>query len=235
MQIYTSKVSLQRFRADALHREAMCRALEEDSPGFHNVAETASLSLQRIDARTLEVRQASDTLVRYRAIERASKLRAAVAYAKTRRDLAAEAARLAEVLLPTPPSVLKKVGIGRVAEIVTLAAKNLERPECPSEVREEHLPLIKAELEKLRAADRAEDDVRASFAALRAAVVLFKAELEIARVKEFAALVQLVGSRADADEFFLPARARSGSDDAEDEDELQTPEEPSVGGGAPTS
>ena len=234
MQTYTSRVSLERYRADALHREAMCRALAADDPRYMTVAESAAASVHQIDARAMELRQASDELVRHRAVERASKLRAITEYAKARRALAVDAERLTEVLLPTPPAALKKVGISRAIEIVAQAAANLHRPECPASVREGHLPVVNAHIEKMRVADREEDEVRTGYYALRAALALFKAELETARVKDYATLVGLVQSRPDAEEFFLPAYQRGGADGTEDDDEEpEQPAQPSGGGASP--
>lgn len=186
----------------------MCGALGDDEPKYQAVAEAAEKMLTDIDAKTHEVRQAEDVLTRARAVERARRMRAAESYDQLRRDLAAEARLLVPALLRVAPSSLRRAGITRAAALVAQAAENLRHAETPEAIRTEHLPILEQELTRLKDADRAEDQVRASFSALRAAVLLFKARLETDRSAQYADLVKIAGSRALADEFFLSAYTR---------------------------
>ena len=226
MQKYGPKTSLQRYRRDALHRSAMCAALADDEPAYLTVSQASAATIAVIDSEATEVRQADDLLVRARAVERARKLKAVLLYDQARRDLAAEAVRLVQVLLPLPPSALKKVGLPRARVMVQQAVENLRRPETPAEVREEHLPILEAHLARMEEADQTEDSVEISLVSLRAALALFKADRERERVEQFADLLKITGERAVAEEFFLSLR--TSSNDTDDDEEEATPGEPAA-------
>jgi prolyl oligopeptidase PreP (S9A serine peptidase family) len=217
MQKFGPKTPLQRFRRDALHRSSMCGALADDDADYLAVALAAAATVATVDGKTNEVQHADDLLVRARAVERARKIKAVTLYDQARRDLAAEAVRLVMVLLPTPPSALKKVGITRARAIIQQAVENLRLPDSPAEVREEHLPILEAHLASMAEADLAEDSVAMAFISLRAALVLFKSTLERERVGQYADLLKIVGERALAEEFFLTARTSSSVEDDEEE------------------
>lgn len=223
MQSFGPKVTLERFRQDALHREAMCTAIasEEsnpDAPKFAAIATMAQKNLTSIDARMADVRRANDLVTRARALERVRKLYARKAYEQVRLDLAAKAATLYRVLLPVAPSSVGKANIKDAATIIEQAIANLRGDDTPESIRAEHVPVLERELQRLREADLAEDTITANFAAVRAAIVLFKANLERQRQSQYGQIVDLVGKPA-AEEFFLPAYTRTRNDDTDEGDE----------------
>lgn len=221
MESFGPNTSLDLFRRDARHRRAMCLPLGEDDDRFDPIAEAAGSSLALIDAKRAELERAEDLLLEARAVEKAMRLRSALTYGDIRRRLAVEAADAYRTILPVAPSSVGSAGIKRAISILERSVTGLSREETPEVIRTEHLPKLQRELERLRTADRAEDEVAASLAALRAAVALFKIEREKERQHQYADLVKIVG-KGGADDFFL-RRNRNRDDEDDDAEPAPTP------------
>ncbi len=228
MQIYGPKAGLERFRREAVHCQAMCEAIaaEPDEPKaaeFAALATHAQGRIDTIDARMGDLRRAGDILTRAAALERVRKIRTKEAYEQLRRDLAAEAAATFRTLLPTAPNTIGKAGIKRALGLVEGAVANLRGPDFPESVRTEHLPILERQFQRMREADLAEDQSAASLSALRAGIILFKANQQRERESAYGRLVELVG-KVGAEEFFLPLYTRkkgsAGSEDVEDDEDL---------------
>ncbi len=220
MQTYTAKTPLTKYRKDAVHRKTMCTAIAS-MPGEPKAAEHTQLatlaqgSIDAIDARMLDFTRASDLVTEGRALEDVSKLYGKKAYEQLRLDFMAEAQAIFRTFLPLPPSAFDKVGAKRAIAMVEAALGKIKLPDIPESIRTEHVPAVEVQLTRMREADITEDEAQVALAALRAAIVLFKANQQAEREKAYGLLVGLVG-KADADAFFLATYSRPGKK-AEDE------------------
>jgi hypothetical protein len=205
MESYDADDSLETYRRDTIHREGMCAPLGEHDDRFDPITEATGQMLVRIDAKRDEVQHAEDLLIRASAAEKAMRIRTSAAYKDVRLRLAADAADRYRTILPITPSAVGSAGIKRCVTIVERSIVTLRDPSIPELIRTVHVPVLEAELGRLRTADLAEDEVAANMAALRIAVALFKTGLEKDRQAQYGELVKIVGKQ-DADEFFLSTR-----------------------------
>lgn len=221
MQTFTSKTPLDRFRNDAFHREAMCEALKDDDARYAPIFDAARASRAAIDAKLADLLRGQDVLRRGRALERARKLRAVAAYDVVRKQLDIAAADVVRVLMPSAPNVIHKSGVKTARAELERAVARLSDASSPESVRTDHLPALQAQVRLLVAADEAEDVSARALAALRAAIILFKADRQSDRVAQLGMLLPVAG-KSESDEFFLVARAETG-DDEEDVAEPAAP------------
>lgn len=207
-QTYTEETSIEDYRADFIHRGAICGALTKRHAALGSVGEEADTIVAQIDTRRAELQKAEDDQIRARAIEDASKLDVVELYTELRRTLFAKKLDVT-TLLPDSPSTLGRLGAKSFRARADQAVANLEKLPDTDPVKAALLPTLKQELTAFYAADEAEDATRASLQAGKVGLTLYKAELSQAREAQLGAVLKALGDAEKIPLFTLPWRKSS--------------------------
>jgi hypothetical protein len=206
-QTYTTETSIDAYRDDFLHREAVCRAAGTKRPPLIPIADGAKDVLAGIDAKQLEIRRVQDDLVRAAALEAAEKLDVIEAYEKARKQLAVTDQRRLFDFLPDAPSSMARYGVEKLTWYVGQAIKNLHTLPEDHQVRREFLPRLEQEFTEFKGVDVAEDEVRTNLAAMRLGMNAYKAELARIREEQLGSIQTVFGDRSKVELFTLPWRS----------------------------
>lgn len=211
-QTYTEETPIETYRADLIHRGAMCAALAKRYPGLDAVATEANGILAQLDTRRTELQQAEDDQIRARAIESAEKLDVVDVYTELRRTMFAKKYDV-QTLLPDAPSTLGRLGAKNFGERADQAVANLQKLPDADPLKATFLPQLQQELAEFHKADLAEDATRASLRSGRVALVLYKTELSQSRETEIGTIQKILGDREKVVQFTLPWRKNKASED----------------------
>jgi hypothetical protein len=232
-QTYTAETAIEDYRADCIHRSAMCGALTKRYPGLGPVGLEADAVLAQIDTRRTELQQAEDDQIRARAIEDAEKFDVIEVYAELRRTLFAKKYDIM-TLLPDAPSALGRLGAKNFGARADQAVANLNTLPANDPVKAALLPALQLELAEFHKADLDEDKTRESLNSDKVALTLYKTELSQAREGQLGAVLQIVGDSEKMALFALPWRkASKPKPDAPATPPAQTPPGPTPPGQTP--
>lgn len=204
-QTYTVETSFEHFRADFIHRGAMCNALAKRFPELAPIGADADATLAQIDTRRSELQGAEDDQIRARAIEDAEKFDVLEVYTELRRTLHAKKRDVA-TLLPDAPSILGRLGTKNFGERANQAVANLKKLPDNDPVKATLLPALEKELAEFHAADTTEDTSRTNLVSARTALTLYKTELSQAREAQLGAVLNVLGDSLKMAMFALPWR-----------------------------
>lgn len=213
-QTYTEETSIEDYRADFIHRGAICAALAKRHPDLAAVGHEADDIVTQIDTRRAELQQAEDDQIRARAIEDAGKIDVVEIYTELRRTLFARR-RDVSTLLPDAPSLLGRLGAKNFRARVDQAVANLQKLPDTDAVKTALLPTLEQEFAGFTKADDAEDVTRASLQSGKMALTLYKTELSQAREAQLGAVLKILGDSEKIPLFTLPWRkaAKAKQDD----------------------
>lgn len=213
-QTYTNETSIGDYRADNIHRGAMCAALAKRFPALGPIGTEANGIVAQIDSRIGAMQQAEDDLIRARAIEDAEKLDVSDMYTEIRRTLFAKNYDVS-TLLPDAPSTLGRLGVKNFGARVDQAVANLKSLPDSDPMKTALLPVLETELAEFHAADVAEDKNRTSFSGAKVAMTLYKTELSQTREVQLGAILNVLGDSEKMAMFTLPWRKTAKSKDDE--------------------
>lgn len=215
-QTYTDATSIAAYRADFIHRGAMCAAIAKRYPDLAAVGAEAEATLAQIDTRRAALQQAEDDQIRAHAIEDVEKLDVLDVYAELRLSLAAKKYDVL-TLLPDSPSVLGHLGAKNFGARAKQAVANLKALPDSDPLKTTLLPRLQQELSEVHEADLAEDATRENLQGGRVALLVYKTELSQAREAQIGAVQKVLGDREKTALFTLPWRkAAKGAAEATD-------------------
>ncbi|MRG98035.1 hypothetical protein [Polyangium spumosum] len=211
-QTYTDEVQLEAFRADFIHRDAICGALEKRYPGLAAIGADANAVVAQIDSRRNELQKAEDQQIRARAIEDAEKLDVLDVYTELRRTMAVKNPKEVLTLLPDAPSALRRTTAAAFTERAGAAISNLKSLPEEHPLRLAFLKKLEIELGEFHDADKKEDLARLALQSGKVALTLYKSELSQSREAQLGAIQSLLKDREKTALFTLPWRkARKSS------------------------
>lgn len=215
-QTYTEDTPLHTYRADFLHRGAICAALASRYTDLRNIGTDANDIVAQIDARLNALQNAEDDQVRARALEDAEKMDVVDIYTELRRTMFAKSYDVATIL-PEAPSNLRRMSANRFADRADVAVANLKSLPEDDPVRTAFLAKLERELAEFNAADRAEDATRTNLKSSSVALTLYKSELAQAREAQLGAILTVLKDREKVAMCTLPWRkySRAADDDQE--------------------
>lgn len=205
-QTYTDEVQLEAFRADFIHRGAICGALEKRYPGLGAIGAEANAVVAQIDSRRNELQKAEDEQIRARAIEDAEKLDVLDVYTELRRTMAVKNPKEVLTLLPDAPSVLRRATSATFAERASAALANLKSLPEEHPLRLAFLGRLELELSEFNDADKKEDVARLAIQSGKVALTLYKSELSQSREAQLGAIQNILKDREKTALFTLPWR-----------------------------
>lgn len=211
-QTYTDETPIEIYRADFIHRGAMCAALTKRYPALASVGAQADTVLAQIDTRCTDLQQAEDDQGRARAVEDAEKFDVVDVYTELRRMLVAKNHDVM-TLLPDAPSALGRLGAKSFGERANQAVANLSALPDADPVKMSLLPKLQQELAEFHDADLAEDVTRTKLNSGKMALTLYKTELSQARETQLGAIQQVLGDREKTARFTIPWRKASKAPD----------------------
>lgn len=205
-QTYTDETSIEDYRADYIHRGAMCAALSKRYPALAAIGTDADQILTQIDSRRIALQEAEDDQIRARAVEDAEKFDVVEVYTELRRTLFAKKVDV-QTLLPDAPSVLGRLAAKKFRARADQALENLKTLPDTDPVKTAFLAVFTQELTEFHAADDAEDKTREGLASESVALTLYKTELSQAREAQLGAVLKVVGDSEKMAMFTLPWRS----------------------------
>ena len=209
-QTYTEETPIHFYRADFVHRGALCNALSRRYPDLAEVATAANAIVVQIDARLADLRHAEDDQIRARALENAEKIDAVDVYTEMRRTMFAQNYDVMTIL-PDPPSDLRRLSAERFADRAAAAITNMKALPEDDPIRVAFLPRLERELAEFDSADRTEDAKRAGIQSLELALTLYKSELAQAREVQLGTTLVVLKEREKVAMCTLPWRKTSRS------------------------
>lgn len=222
-QTYTEETPLDTYRTDFMRRGAMCTAVATRFPPLEAIGTAANAIVEQIDGRRVALQQAEDDQVRARAKEDAEKLDVVEIYTELRRTLHAKNVDVL-TLLPDAPSTLGRLGAKAFGERMNFVIANLNKLPDGDPQKTAFLPALTQELAGFRTADVDEDTTRANLHSSKVALLLYKAELSLAREAQLGAIQTTLRDREKTALFTVPWRKTSKP--AASEEEVETPPTP---------
>ena len=213
-QSYTEETPLHTYRADFLHRAAICAALAQRHGDLASIANDANALVAQIDTRSNALQNAEDDQVRARALEDAEKMDVMDVYTELRRTMFAKKYDITTIL-PESPSILRRMNAERFTDRADAAVANLKTLPQNDPVRVAFLAALERELAEFNAADRAEDATRNAVQSGKMALTLYKSELAQAREAQLGAILTVLKDREKVAMCTLPWRKYSRSDEGE--------------------
>ncbi|TKD07559.1 hypothetical protein [Polyangium fumosum] len=205
-QTYNEEVQLEAFRADFIHRGAICGALDKRYPGLAAIGAEAEAIVAQIDSRRIELQKTEDEQIRARAIEDAEKLDVLDVYTELRRTMAVKNPKEVLTLLPDAPSILRRATAATFAERAGAALSNLKALPEEHPLRLAFLGKLELELSEFNDADKKEDVARLAIQSGKVALTLYKSELSETREAELGAIQNLLKDQEKTVLFTLPWR-----------------------------
>ncbi len=222
-QTYTSETPISAFRADFIHREAVCSAFAKRYPELADVAAEARQVVEVIDGRRGAVEKAEDDEIRARAVEDLEKADAIDAYATLRGLVGVYDEERLLAFLPDAPSALKRLGVKDLRGRVAAAIAGLRSLPDGTNRYAELVGALERELAALDAADGAEDATRAQLKSVRLALMVYRGELAAARDRQLGTVQKVLEDRTRVGLFTLPWRKRAAERPVEEDPAAPAP------------
>lgn len=215
-QSYTEDTPIHFYRADFVHRGAICAALSPRFSDLTRIAAEANAIVTQIDTRLAALQDAEDDQIRARAIEDAEKIDAVDVYTELRRTMFAKQYDVATIL-PDAPSTLRRMRSERFADRANAALANLKTLPDHDPLRVVFLDVLERELTEFNNADQAEDKKHGAVKSGKVALTLYKSELAEAREAQLGAILAMLKDREKVAMCTLPWRKASRSSKDGDE------------------
>jgi hypothetical protein len=213
-QSYTAETPIRSYRADFMHRGAMCSALASRYPDVAPLASEAKAIVSAIDARLANLQAAEDAELVANALEDAEKMDFVDVYTEMRRTMFAQNVDVATIL-PDAPSSLARLGVDQFTKRTEAAIAAIKALPAADAIRIDFLTNLEKEFSEFSAADKAEDVTRNALKTIRLALTLYKSELAQSREVQLGTLLAILKDRAKVTLFTLPWRKSPRPQDEE--------------------